>query len=150
MFSWSGASMGYQIGTGLGGGLSPLIATSLTASHGDTWAISLYIMLLGALIAICTLAMQETAWIKTQRSKSAAAIDRLDKSRSSEHLDTDTEVLAAQVVRGITTMGKLAQRAESGHPTDSSGCSEASRVGASDPNLEPRSTAHRRNGNGVQ
>jgi len=80
---YSGASMGYQIGTGLGGGLSPLIATSLmTASHGATWAISLYIMLLGALIAICALAMPETAWIKTQPSKSAAIMDRLDRSRS--------------------------------------------------------------------
>jgi AcrR family transcriptional regulator len=42
----------------------------------------------------------------------------------SEHLDTDTAALAAQVVRGIITMGELAQRAESGQHSDSTGSSQ--------------------------
>jgi AcrR family transcriptional regulator len=42
----------------------------------------------------------------------------------SEHLDTDTAALAAQVVRGIITMGELAQRAESGQHSDSIGSSQ--------------------------
>jgi AcrR family transcriptional regulator len=42
----------------------------------------------------------------------------------SEHLDTDTAALAAQVVHGVITMGELAQRAESGEHSDSIGSSQ--------------------------
>jgi metabolite-proton symporter len=45
---YSGTSVAYQIGSILGGGFAPLIATSLFASYGSTVPISLYLLLLGA------------------------------------------------------------------------------------------------------
>ena len=43
---YSGASIGYQIGAILGGGFAPLILTSLlAATGGDSWALSVYMML---------------------------------------------------------------------------------------------------------
>jgi AcrR family transcriptional regulator len=43
----------------------------------------------------------------------------------SEYLDSDTAALATQVVRGIITMGELAQRAVPGQSADTGGFSEA-------------------------
>ncbi len=43
---YSGASIGYQIGAIFGGGFAPLILTSLlAATGGDSWALSVYMML---------------------------------------------------------------------------------------------------------
>jgi len=46
---YSGTSIAYQIGSILGGGFAPLIATSLFATYGSTVPISLYLLVLGAL-----------------------------------------------------------------------------------------------------
>ena len=57
----SGASIGYQIGTILAGGCSPIIATSLLAEfEGKSWPICLYVFLLGVLSTIATLFARET------------------------------------------------------------------------------------------
>lgn len=57
---FSGVSIGKQLGTVLGGGLAPLIATALYAAFGTTLAITGYYLLLafGAGIALCF--MRET------------------------------------------------------------------------------------------
>jgi len=57
----SGANMGYAIGSVLGGGFAPMIATALlAATGGKTWGVSLYIMLLGIFSIAACLAARET------------------------------------------------------------------------------------------
>jgi len=57
----SGANMGYAIGSVLGGGFAPMIATALlAATGGKTWGVSLYIMVLGAFSIAACIAARET------------------------------------------------------------------------------------------
>ncbi|MDH6280770.1 MFS transporter [Prescottella agglutinans] len=60
---YSGTSIAYQIGSILGGGFAPLIATSLYARFGSTTPTSLYLFILGliSLIAIVTLRVRPVA-----------------------------------------------------------------------------------------
>lgn len=59
---YSGASLGFQIGAALSGGLTPFAAASLMAwSGGATWPISLYLIALASLTFIATLLAPETA-----------------------------------------------------------------------------------------
>jgi MHS family shikimate/dehydroshikimate transporter-like MFS transporter len=59
---YSGASLGFQIGAAISGGLSPVIAVSLLAwAGGATWPISLYLILCGAITLTAALAAPETA-----------------------------------------------------------------------------------------
>jgi MFS family permease len=55
---YSGASLGYQLGGILGGGLAPIIATALLASTGGTTAISVYIAL------ACLVSIVSVWWLK--------------------------------------------------------------------------------------
>ena len=41
---YSGASLGFQVGAAISGGLSPLIAASLMAAFGGTWPVSVYLI----------------------------------------------------------------------------------------------------------
>ena len=55
---YSGISLGVQVSGAIGGGLAPLIATGLLATHGgSTLYVSLYIIVLGVLACACTLGM---------------------------------------------------------------------------------------------
>ena len=59
---YSGASLGYQLGATIGGGFSPLIATSILAwSGGGPWPVSLYLAVVGLVAALCTYLLIETA-----------------------------------------------------------------------------------------
>ena len=59
---YSGASLGFQIGAAISGGLSPVIAASLIAwSGGATWPISMYLIFCGLLTAVATAMAPETA-----------------------------------------------------------------------------------------
>jgi MFS family permease len=59
---YSGASLGYQLGATIGGGFSPLIALSLLAwSGGASWSVSLYLLLVCLIAAVCTYLLAETA-----------------------------------------------------------------------------------------
>lgn len=59
---YSGASLGFQIGAALSGGLTPFAAASFMAwSGGATWPISLYLIALALLTFIATLLAPETA-----------------------------------------------------------------------------------------
>ncbi|PZU91042.1 MAG: MFS transporter [Chelatococcus sp.] len=59
---YSGASLGFQIGAALSGGLTPFAAASFMAwTGGATWPISLYLIALALLTFIATLLAPETA-----------------------------------------------------------------------------------------
>jgi hypothetical protein len=58
---FSGVSVGKQIGTVLGGGLAPLIGTSLVAwSHGSTLPVVFYFVALAVFAFVATLMAHET------------------------------------------------------------------------------------------
>ena len=59
---FTGASLGKQVGTVLGGGLAPLVAASLINwQHGATTPVVLYFLCMGAPAIIATLTVRETA-----------------------------------------------------------------------------------------
>jgi MHS family shikimate/dehydroshikimate transporter-like MFS transporter len=59
---YSGASLGFQVGAALSGGLSPLIAASLMAwSGGATWPISVYLIACACLTLTAVIAAPETS-----------------------------------------------------------------------------------------
>jgi len=58
---YSGASLGYQLGAVLGGGLAPTLAVALYGmSNQQTWSVSLYVALAAALSFVCLLLLRET------------------------------------------------------------------------------------------
>ena len=58
----TGASLGKQVGTVLGGGLAPLIATSLIGwKHGSTAPVVLYFLAMGIPAIVAALAARETS-----------------------------------------------------------------------------------------
>jgi MFS transporter, MHS family, shikimate and dehydroshikimate transport protein len=59
---YSGASLGFQIGAAISGGLTPFAAaTFITWTGGATWPISVYLIVLGIITFIATMAAPETA-----------------------------------------------------------------------------------------
>jgi MHS family shikimate/dehydroshikimate transporter-like MFS transporter len=59
---YSGASLGFQVGAAISGGLTPLIAASLMAwSGGATWPVSLLLIACAAVTAIATTFAPEMA-----------------------------------------------------------------------------------------
>jgi len=59
---YSGASLGYQLGAVFGGGLAPLIATSLQAAFGGAiWPVCLYVIALVVIALICLACLGETS-----------------------------------------------------------------------------------------
>ncbi len=59
---YSGASLGFQIGAAISGGLTPFAAASFMAwAGGATWPISLYLIALGIITFIATMAAPEMA-----------------------------------------------------------------------------------------
>ena len=58
---YSGASLGFQVGAALSGGLSPLIAAWLMTWAGATWPVSLFLIACASITAIATSFAPETA-----------------------------------------------------------------------------------------
>jgi MFS transporter, MHS family, shikimate and dehydroshikimate transport protein len=59
---YSGASLGFQVGAALSGGLTPLIAASLLAwSGGATWPISVFLIACALVTSVATFAAPEMA-----------------------------------------------------------------------------------------
>jgi metabolite-proton symporter len=54
---YSGASLGYQVGAILGGGIAPFIATWLYASFGTTTAITAYFVAVSVVSLVCTVVL---------------------------------------------------------------------------------------------
>jgi MFS transporter, MHS family, shikimate and dehydroshikimate transport protein len=57
---YTGASLGFQVAAAIGGGLAPILATSLTQSLGGTAGVSLLLILLALITLGATLAARET------------------------------------------------------------------------------------------
>jgi hypothetical protein len=58
---YTGASLGYQLGAPLAGGLAPIIAASLVEVSGKQfWPLALYIILVAVLSLICVHFLAET------------------------------------------------------------------------------------------
>jgi MHS family shikimate/dehydroshikimate transporter-like MFS transporter len=57
---YTGASLGFQVAAAIGGGLSPVLATSLTNSMGGTAGVSILLILLATITLISTLFARET------------------------------------------------------------------------------------------
>ncbi|MGI5320937.1 MFS transporter [Actinomadura nitritigenes] len=53
---YSGASLAYQLGAILGGGIAPFIATALFSHYGTSWAITVYFLVV-ALISLVSIAL---------------------------------------------------------------------------------------------
>lgn len=64
---YTGASFGFQVAAAIGGGLTPLIATSLTSSTGGTTGVSLMLILLAVITFLAALAAPETKGKSLQR-----------------------------------------------------------------------------------
>jgi MHS family shikimate/dehydroshikimate transporter-like MFS transporter len=58
---YSGASLGFQIGAAISGGLTPFVAATFMAWTGATWPISVYLIVLGILTFVASVAAPETA-----------------------------------------------------------------------------------------
>ncbi len=59
---YTGASLGFQIGAAISGGLTPFAAASFLAwTKGETWPISLYLIVLACISLVATIAAPETA-----------------------------------------------------------------------------------------
>jgi metabolite-proton symporter len=57
---YSGASLGYQLGSILGGGFAPVVATALLNEYGGTFGISVYIAAASVVTIVSTLFLKET------------------------------------------------------------------------------------------
>ncbi len=57
---YSGASMGYQIGSVFGGALAPIIATALLAATGTSFAVGVYMAVICAITGVCAFLLAET------------------------------------------------------------------------------------------
>jgi metabolite-proton symporter len=57
---YSGASMGYQIGSVFGGALAPIIATSLLAATGTSFSVGAYMAVICVITGICAFLLAET------------------------------------------------------------------------------------------
>jgi MFS transporter, MHS family, shikimate and dehydroshikimate transport protein len=58
---YSGASLGFQLGAALSGGLTPILASALLLWTGATWSISVYLIAAAIVTLAATFAAQETA-----------------------------------------------------------------------------------------
>jgi MFS transporter, MHS family, shikimate and dehydroshikimate transport protein len=59
---YSGASLGFQIGAAISGGLTPFVAAAFVAwTGGPTWPISVYLIVLAMITFVATMAAPETA-----------------------------------------------------------------------------------------
>jgi MFS transporter, MHS family, shikimate and dehydroshikimate transport protein len=58
---YSGASLGFQVGAAISGGLSPIVAASLMAASGGTWPVSIYLIVCALITAFAAFTAPETA-----------------------------------------------------------------------------------------
>jgi metabolite-proton symporter len=57
---YSGASLSLQLGTILGGGLAPFVATALHGAAGASWPVTIYAVGLAAISLVCVRGLEET------------------------------------------------------------------------------------------
>src|SRR3954451_6831808 len=71
---YSGASLGYQVGAILGGGIAPLLATWLYAEFGTTMAVSAYFVVVSTISLVCTLVLRRRPHRAEEPTPGAAAV----------------------------------------------------------------------------
>jgi metabolite-proton symporter len=71
---YSGASLGYQVGAILGGGIAPLLATWLYAEFGTTVAVSVYFVVVSTISLTCTLVLLRRPHRAQEPTPDAAAV----------------------------------------------------------------------------
>jgi MFS transporter, MHS family, shikimate and dehydroshikimate transport protein len=65
---YSGASLGFQIGAPISGGITPFAAATFMAwTGGATWPVSLYLIVIAVITFIATMAAPETAGERLKR-----------------------------------------------------------------------------------
>ncbi len=69
---YSGASMGYQIGSVFGGALAPIIATSLLAATGTSFSVGAYMAIVCAITGLCAFLLAETYGRSMDESEEAS------------------------------------------------------------------------------
>jgi metabolite-proton symporter len=69
---YSGASMGYQFGSVFGGALAPIIATSLLAATGTSFAVGAYMAVVCAISGVCAFLLAETYGRSMDESEEAS------------------------------------------------------------------------------
>ncbi|MDA3625668.1 MFS transporter [Saccharopolyspora oryzae] len=70
----TGAALGVQIATVIGGGTAPIIATSMLAlSGGHSWSIACYLIVIGLISTACTLLVKESRPLSSRQRHEVAA-----------------------------------------------------------------------------
>jgi MHS family shikimate/dehydroshikimate transporter-like MFS transporter len=82
-YRYSGAGVGYQVASAVGGGFTPLIATALVAASGGSWAFVAVYLVLGCLVALVL------AWRLPTQPRPAPAGDRATAGPESEPAAVD-------------------------------------------------------------
>ena len=63
---YSGVSLGYQLGSVLGGGVGPLVATAIFAATGNSLWIGAYVAGLAVVTAVVALKARETRSVRLE------------------------------------------------------------------------------------
>jgi MFS transporter, MHS family, shikimate and dehydroshikimate transport protein len=74
---YTGASLGYQLGAALGGGLAPFIATALFASTGTTWSIAIYSAGCALISLVCIDVLRRRAAARSSADGEVVELERL-------------------------------------------------------------------------
>ncbi|MFD1662826.1 MFS transporter [Streptomyces caeni] len=67
---YSGSSLGYQLGAVLGGGIAPTVATALYGINGQSWPITLYLVLIASFSLVCLFVLTRRPREKTPAPES--------------------------------------------------------------------------------
>jgi hypothetical protein len=59
-YRYSGASLSITLGTLLGGAITPVVATALYGTFGNSWAVTIYAAALSLMSWLCALGLKET------------------------------------------------------------------------------------------
>jgi MFS family permease len=70
---YSGATLGYQVGAILGGGIAPFVATALFAQFGSSSAITAYFVFLSLVSLTCTLVLLRRPHVAEPQTESQGA-----------------------------------------------------------------------------
>jgi MFS family permease len=82
---YTGVSISYQTASILGGGLAPLICSSLLIWTGTYWSIGAYMGVLAVISTVCILALRETSGRDLGSSRGALETAPADRQPTPQH-----------------------------------------------------------------